>query len=635
MAATRWRFTATTVVLALTAASACSNSSTEIEATPEPVVTDPATDTAATGDMFVGRHEAVTVTISADAVTGPVNIIVTAANTPRPDELSEVPGAVVAHTGVDVNLTGGTLTGTADITFELPESFDHEQLVPIVAWETDDSDRWEILPTHIDHAAGTITATTEHFSFGWFGWVDPAELVEPIRAWVADLVFGRAGANHPTCGDERSPRDAGIDVISDSGDLVMWCFGHEDGRDVLKVTNNWRAAQQVSFRSNWQATGFTGAGINLQGLYDWLATITTTTLAGTTRLIPPGGTIVIETVDIPSDQWAVVAVEPSVGSWSWSGALIGVDVLMAIYGKLLKSDGLREQAEAALATAQLAKCFSETYGSDAAQAIWTDTTSDPQELFDTVVEALKFGLECGHQIIVDILEDAGTNPVITTAITVVGVAVGIGVGLIGAATAGARGLFDEVTALFDDSQLTSYGYAVALTRTSQQGQHDQQGPPTEFPWADDWTQTPQLGSEPAAGSGCGWETNYGNELPDGWWYGIIDDWDDTVGEGTFRLDCAFLGEAADDAYQLCLDETGDDDGVCGAYFHPDWGQMYPGRSPHPPIRLSAAPQVTHETQRVPVECGSLNDVAGLSRMPRWIHTSGGEIDFVFHICEFG
>jgi len=97
-----------------------------------------------------------------------------------------------------------------------------------------------------------VTAQTTHFSSGFLVLLDKPGTAKDLSEYFTNYITGRSGVKQPGCGDERSPRDAGVKVTSDRGDRVLWCFGQEDGRRVLKVSNNTRTFAEVTYPSRWK-----------------------------------------------------------------------------------------------------------------------------------------------------------------------------------------------------------------------------------------------------------------------------------------------------------------------------------------------------------------------------------------------
>jgi hypothetical protein len=201
-------------------------------------------------------------------------------------------GVEVLGDGVEVQLTGGELVGPATVTFDLPADFDDSRYSAGVVWETDTG--WELLPIVWQPGDQQVVATTDHFSLGFLVRVDWSGAANSIVGWVEGLVTGRANVDNPVCDNEQTAREAGIEVISDTGDLIKWCFGREDGRDVFKVSNNWSAGVQVQFLKSWNVVEYRGAGASPQAIGDWLDSASREANTTISRLIGAGQTIVLE-----------------------------------------------------------------------------------------------------------------------------------------------------------------------------------------------------------------------------------------------------------------------------------------------------------------------------------------------------
>ena len=189
----------------------------------------------------------VTVVIPPGSVTGSGQLIVARRPlTGKPPEGIEVVGEAV-----EVSLKGATLTGEAQVTFAVPPDVDGVRSYPVVMWE-DGEGGWRWLPAEWSPGEPTITAHLDHFSIGFLGKFDVGKWAKDRAEEVKNYVTGRSGVEQPSCGDEAAPKAAGVTVDSDGGDTVKWCFGRDEGKQVLRVANNRRAYTQVSFPDTWQ-----------------------------------------------------------------------------------------------------------------------------------------------------------------------------------------------------------------------------------------------------------------------------------------------------------------------------------------------------------------------------------------------
>lgn len=247
--------------------------------------------------------------------------------------LPDVDDSITPVAVAGVTLTGARLTGPAQIRFDPPDLPDGA--VPVVFWE-DGAGGWDLLP-HRVAADGSILARTRHFSWGFLGSFDPV-------AWIADHgpdwgrnILGRAGADQPACGDERAPRDAGIQVVSDSGDPVKWCFGIEDGQQVLKVTNNKTSFIEVTYPSTWSVREGQSRAVSPEALARSLGSQLAEASTGrAARVIDAADTL---TLLVPDGVGGRVTTSLSTLAWALTGLAMG----LSVYGQvasLMKAGGL-------------------------------------------------------------------------------------------------------------------------------------------------------------------------------------------------------------------------------------------------------------------------------------------------------
>ena len=412
---------------------------------------DPAALSAKAGDvMVVVPSESVSNNAATLAVT----------RQPAPIGVEALLGDAVSALGdgIDVSLTGATLVGPAQVTFPVPADFDATRFIPGVVWDAGDG-TWEVLDSTWAPGATTVTAQTTHFSIGWPIKVDVSKIGTGIVDWLKNLGSGRAGAANPTCGDENAPRAGGVQVTSDAGDLVKWCYGRENGRDVVKVTNNWRAGTQLTFPKTWTVVAYQGAGVNLQALGDWLDSVSRETSTTRSRLIGPGQTIVLDPGAIPSGTRTSAVAEISTVSWMWSILLTAVDMYLLTVGKLARIDK-NTTAETLVDSVALTKCFTDYYGADA--NILDPVTAE--STFDVVTTAARFGIDCGKDIIQNTLKARGgiLGKIGAQIVGILVAAIGIVYGLVNALMSGIRALIDEIGTLFDGSEVGGYGYEIIL-----------------------------------------------------------------------------------------------------------------------------------------------------------------------------
>ncbi len=426
--------------------------------------TDPATTANTdTTEAVIAQAAGVSINVPYSSLSSPDASLSIDTGTPPSEALASF-GADIEPLGdvADVQRTGGELIGPATVTFDLPADFDDSRYSPGVVWETDTG--WELLPIAWQPGDQQVVATTDHFSFGFPIRIDWSEAANSLTGWAEGLVTGRANIDNPVCGDEQAAREAGIEVVSDVGDLVKWCFGREDGRDVLKVANNWNAGVQVRFLKSWNVVEYQGAGASPQAIGDWLDSASRETNTTISRLIGSGQTIVLEPSGLDTGNGARVVAEISTVSWLWSIALQGIDMYL-LTAKWLAVDTKDVRAEDLLTGAEFIKCYTEHYGEDIAAAT---APIAPESFAQVVNDTTLFALSCGEDVIRDYLGTLSglAARVGSVAVGVIAAAVGIVYGLVNAGFAGIRGLIDEIGGLFDDTEIGGSGYDIVLLRSS-------------------------------------------------------------------------------------------------------------------------------------------------------------------------
>ncbi len=401
----------------------------------------------------------VVVDVPTGSVSDPAARLTVTAQVP-PADAATVFGDAVSPLGegVQVSLDGGELIGPAQVSFDLPAGFDASRYVPGVVWDAGDG-TWELLDSSWAPGDSTVRATTTHFSIGWPIKIDVSQFANGIADWVKGLVTGRSNVSNPTCGDEVAARSGGVQVISDVGDLVKWCYGQENGRNVVKVSNNWRAGTQVMFPDGWEVVEYQGAGANLQALGDWLDSISRENATNKARLVGAGQTIVLAPTDIPAGTMASVVAEPSTVSWMWSIALTGVDMYLLTLGKLARIDDNVKAADL-LDSVAFIKCYTDYFGEDIDALAPVDATST----FDTLTKVSRFAIDCGKDIIQNTLSARGgiLGKIGAQIVGVLAGVIGVAYGLVNALFAGIRQLIDDVGELFTGADIGAFGYDIVL-----------------------------------------------------------------------------------------------------------------------------------------------------------------------------
>jgi len=268
--------------------------------------------------------DAITVTVPAGGAPEGSTLTLSTREPDAPDlppEIQPVGQAAVA------TVDGGALSMPATVAFPLPAEVDGVDIVPMVLWQdTDDSWRW--LPTDYQPGATTITATTDHFSWGFVATIDVRRWAEDRKTSVVNYLSSRSGVAQPTCGDEPAARVDGLQVSSDGGDSVKWCVGVQDGQRVLKVANNRRTYTEVVYPSGWQVSESNSVSFTPEGVSRALGTSFAFPPRGyAVRIVDGGDTL---TLIVPDGASGQVQASASVLSWLIDALALGVETYSAV-----------------------------------------------------------------------------------------------------------------------------------------------------------------------------------------------------------------------------------------------------------------------------------------------------------------
>lgn len=156
---------------------------------------------------------------------------------------------VVEHTelagGVYELLPSGPLQTSASLHFRLPEPVAPELGVAIVTSETREGP-WVYLPATLDQTRTIVTAEVSHFSF--FGVVQVAaqEISSIFKKQFMDALSGGLlrDVQPASCGGDPATNSYG--ASSRKTDILTWCLGYEDGRNILRITNTRRYPLQLA-----------------------------------------------------------------------------------------------------------------------------------------------------------------------------------------------------------------------------------------------------------------------------------------------------------------------------------------------------------------------------------------------------
>jgi hypothetical protein len=279
--------------------------------------------------------DGVTVTLPPGSIHGAGELTVST-DLEMPKAWPESNGLIFPLRPVEVTLAGAELVGEATVTFaghDVPDGH-----VPVVMWQSDSGD-WELLPSTTAED-GSVTARTRHFSWGFLGSFDPAAFVRDHAADLGRNVLGRAGADQPTCGNEQAPREAGVEVVSDSGDVVKWCFGIEGGEQVLKVTNNKTTFVEITYPDSWavrdgQSTSVSSEAV-ARAFGTALADLSSGSSTRTARVVDAGDTL---TLVVPDGRGGLVVSQISTLAWALTGIAMGLEIYGGV-ASALKAGGI-------------------------------------------------------------------------------------------------------------------------------------------------------------------------------------------------------------------------------------------------------------------------------------------------------
>jgi hypothetical protein len=151
-------------------------------------------------------------------------------------------------------------------------------------------------------------------------------------------------------------------------------------------------------------------------------------------------------------------------------------------------------------------------------------------------------------------------------------------------------------------------------------------PPTGFPFVNAFV-VPQLGVEPVRGTGCGGDGSIGDVVPDGWWFGGVED----ITSESLLLDlvCVFFGDEADARISECAATEGRE--ICVAYWG---GDFWPVNNT---LRYRVVPvdpalvRTVDSTQGCSLADIELNERDELT----WVHIVDGRAVHLQHLCPAG
>jgi hypothetical protein len=307
---------------------------------------------------------------------------------------TDVPMQPVGHP-IQVRIDGGTLTGRATVTFQVPA--DEPAGDPLVVVWQDGSGGWRWLPTQWTPGQQTVTAETDHFSVGFLARVDVTGTARQWSSNIAGYITGRFGVPQPNCG-QPLPQSEGITVTSSGGDRVKWCVGVENGVRVLKVANNLRTYSEVDYPAKWTLVHTSPEiAVSLESLARAWGKSTSLAPAGDKAVIVDGGGTI--TLQLPAGSSGTAESTLSAGAWTASAIVFGAEVFDAVAKAAEVSAGIKTSKS--VSTLLLGGLSS---GNEAVLAAMKDCEEAISSLtnrdFDehTGKTLFKAGLKCGPRV---------------------------------------------------------------------------------------------------------------------------------------------------------------------------------------------------------------------------------------------
>jgi hypothetical protein len=343
---------------------------------------------------------------------------------------------------VAVEVPGG-LAQPAVVTFPAPAGVADQSVVPVVAWQDGTGD-WRWVPTSYEAVQNTVSATVDHFSLGFLGGID-------VKKWASDrwnsfrnFITGRAGAPQPRCGDEAAARAGGVQVTSDSGDRVKWCFGVEQGRRVLKVTNNTRTYLQITYPQTWRVVDGASISFDTDTIARALGAAVSKPRGTAARIVDGGHTL---TLIVPDGASGRVTAESSVVAWLVSAIFFGAET----YAAVARAAGSTLGNAARSAVDRLAVLLGATGEVTPEVKALSECLKGMRGLVrldtaDTAWEILKFAWKCVPELMKSQLQDV---PIFAAGVvlSMVGTAVGAILTAVHLLVTGARDVWDHIASL--------------------------------------------------------------------------------------------------------------------------------------------------------------------------------------------
>lgn len=246
-----------------------------------------------------------------------------------------------------VSLFDGTLNGPMTVSFAPPADLTAD-LVPIIMAK-DEQGEWQWLPTSWDVETERIAAELPAPGQVYLARLDRAPLLESVVEELTLKATNLAKVKPPTCGDEATPVDSGLQITGEPGDRVLWCAGvdtiesnpavsaydvsSDEGVQarVLRLTNNSRMFTEMGYPDDWPAVDGSGRALPGDELRATLGLAGQTRDGLDSRILAPGDTLTLYLPGEAADLAGTVIADQSVAAWTLSG----IDFASSTYTRMV------------------------------------------------------------------------------------------------------------------------------------------------------------------------------------------------------------------------------------------------------------------------------------------------------------
>jgi hypothetical protein len=177
----------------------------------------------------------------------PASVIVEGANAVISLASVSIPTmSYTASAGPTVELTpSGPLPQPATLHFQLANPVPADQGV-VIATSESGMGGWSFLPAILDGSRRVATLTVTHFSFFSPVKVLVNDLLSAFKSQFMDAFTGGLLRDVPAASCAGDPATNGYGAISPRSSVVTWCLGYENGKNILRVTNQSRYPLELS-----------------------------------------------------------------------------------------------------------------------------------------------------------------------------------------------------------------------------------------------------------------------------------------------------------------------------------------------------------------------------------------------------